>query len=63
MRIYMAGAITGNLSPFWRNVWKVIQKGGIPDLQHELRRFINEGILSEDRAIDIPHFNIKEGYP
>lgn len=61
MRIYIAGGISGNLSPMWRRVYLTIIGGGIPNIKKEIEKFINEGISCRDRAMDIPRSNIRGG--
>lgn len=61
MRIYMAGAISGNLSPMWRRINNILRRGGIPDEDQELREFINEGISCRDGSVDIPLTDYRGG--
>lgn len=61
MRIFMAGAISGNLSPMWRSMYNVIRVGGIPNEEYELRKFINEGISGRQLDMDIPHSDFRGG--
>lgn len=63
MRIFMAGAISGNLSPMWRNIWLKIKSGVIPNTEEELRRFIYEGIPCGNGPMGISHSDIRGGIP
>ena len=62
MIIYMAGAISGNLSPMWRSIYEVLRTGGIPNEDEELRKFVNEDISGRDRAVDISRSGIRGGW-
>lgn len=63
MRIYMAGAISGNLSPLWRSVWQVIKQGGVPNFEKELEEFVNASIFSGNGTVEVSSAERVRGYP
>ena len=56
MRIYLAGGITGNLNPFWKNIATILRNGNIPDERKEIGKFINEDLSGRNGSMDLSHF-------